>query len=130
MGRGMRLFTTMRRFIQKLGLLLLATGWLPLNFLCLQERAASPCAIFAEQRASETAFKTEPSNASVQFHQFRAGKFQRWNLRGGPEPLDFDFLSMALVPGNAHNAVAIPRLAHGWQFALRAAPNPRAPCIA
>ena len=123
----------MRSLVKKLGFLLVAISWLPMAFLPSQSKAAASFATCVQQDQSDAAITVESARSVAQFHEFRTGNFQSWLGRSvGAETLRLAEAGIPALPSArdySRNASALPRLHSGWQFALRAAPNPRAPTL-
>jgi hypothetical protein len=118
--------------MQRIGLLLLALGWLPLIFFGTPQTSRPIQAqglVFAE-RLSAVQFPA----GSAQLHQFRTTGLPWWLVKTpGIQPVEFCEQPKPNVSGTVkvwHPATVPAELFKAWQFKQKTALFPRQPCRA
>jgi hypothetical protein len=112
----------------------MAAGWLLLSLLyCVFEHAAPVAVPSGKPAASQIAETSSTPYPALQFHRLHLpegtlGLSKSGSL--GPFAPSCSPSQTILWLGNLHLASAPIGLASAWQFSLRAALNPRAPCLA
>jgi len=125
--------TKSTRLVKIIGFALLAVAWLPLSFSARpQAYGFPPTGQIRERIPNEAAFAVLFPIQSVQLHQFRLSGAQSWFSKSfGPDSVKLG-CSCSWVDLNGPEtwlrASAPGELLKAWQFTLRMALHPRAPC--
>lgn len=111
----------------------MAAGWLLLSIIqCAFEHAAPTAIPAGRQPASRVAATSSPLLLTLQFHRLhlQGGEYAFAKDEGLGSFDPFDAPPRALLCPGGQVPLSTPTiLARSWQFRLRAALNPRAPCL-
>jgi hypothetical protein len=119
--------------VKRTGAILMAAAWLLLSFICSVFAPATPTPIpSGKQIASRAAETSSVPLLALQVHrvQLKAGIFG-FLKSGSPGPFLVGCVPnhVILFLGNFRFSPTPVDLTAAWQFRLRAAHNPRAPCL-
>ena len=114
------------------GTVLMSAGWLLLSlFRCAFEPATTSSGSPGSEAIARLAVSST-SQSKLLFHRFTLMKSVfglEKSGNGGPFDFNQDKSSVVFWLRTRQLSFAPDNLAQGWQFALRAALNPRAPCL-